>query len=258
MRLFRDFEDAVLETVELHVTPNGHAEALGHALRREIGVRLGQLPASADEYARAVAIREKIGDDKGLAKTLRNLAIVQAEQGMRGSIPLEGLVNAVPAQLRERGLDIADCPAQQHGVWLLQYLGRTVNVRLNRAATAGFMPADVRFLDFVQPKVIIQGEITAKNPGFRGVQRRAFLSDPTHKHVFHFTPKHGSWLNQVEIWFSILEGKSCTVPPSTLSPSFASTTMLFIEVYNENAKPFVWTKAKVHQRRVKDRRISEL
>ena len=32
----------------------------------------------------------------------------------------------------------------------------------------------------------------------------------------------------------------------------------FIEAYNENAKPFVWTKAKVHQRRVKNRRISEL
>src|SRR5207253_966963 len=31
----------------------------------------------------------------------------------------------------------------------------------------------------------------------RGVQRRAFLSDPTHRPVLHFPPKHGSWLNQV-------------------------------------------------------------
>jgi hypothetical protein len=32
----------------------------------------------------------------------------------------------------------------------------------------------------------------------------------------------------------------------------------FIEAYNQNATPFAWTKAEVHQRRVKDRRISEL
>ena len=34
--------------------------------------------------------------------------------------------------------------------------------------------------------------------------RAAFLSDPTHRIRIVYTPKHTSWLNQVEIWFSII------------------------------------------------------
>jgi transposase len=75
---------------------------------------------------------------------------------------------------------------------------------------------------------------------------------------FHFTPTRASWLNQVEIWFSILQGKSLHGASFTSVKQLREHIDAFIEAYNQNAVPFVWTKATVHQRRVKGRRISEL
>jgi transposase len=75
---------------------------------------------------------------------------------------------------------------------------------------------------------------------------------------FHFTPTRASWLNQLEIWFSILEGKSLHGASFTSVAQLRQHIDAFIEAYNENAKPFVWTKKKVRQRRVKNRRISQL
>src|SRR6266478_6247060 len=74
---------------------------------------------------------------------------------------------------------------------------------------------------------------------------------------FHFTPTRASWLNQVEIWFSILEGKSLSGASFTSVKQLREHIDAFIEAYNRNPTPFAWTKAVVHQRRFKDRRISQ-
>jgi transposase len=105
------------------------------------------------------------------------------------------------------------------------------------------------FLDFMNAVVadapdreihVILDNLSTHKP-----KRDAWLA--RHKNVhFHFTPTHASWLNQVEIWFSILAR-------STLQgASFTSVTQLraaidaFIDSYNQHAVPFQWRKAKVH------------
>src|SRR5437016_1802525 len=75
---------------------------------------------------------------------------------------------------------------------------------------------------------------------------------------FHFTPTSASWLNQIEVSFSILQGQSLSGASFTSLKQLEKHIDAYVNAYNDKAEPFVWTKKKVRQRRFKGRRITQL
>ena len=72
--------------------------------------------------------------------------------------------------------------------------------------------------------------------------RRAFLEDAAHRIRFVYTPRHCSWLNQVEIWFSILARRLLKRSSFTSLDDLRQRVMAFIEYFNTIlSKPFRWT-----------------
>jgi hypothetical protein len=71
--------------------------------------------------------------------------------------------------------------------------------------------------------------------------RAAFLSDVRHRIQFVYVPKHTSWLNQVEIWFSILMRRVLKRGNCASVEALRARILEFIAYFNQTAKPFQWT-----------------
>src|SRR5262249_52130838 len=75
-----------------------------------------------------------------------------------------------------------------------------------------------------------------------GAQRRAFLTDPGHAYRFVFTPKHGSWLNQVELWFSVLARRFLKRGDFAGAGQVEARLRVFLADYNRQQAPrYRWT-----------------
>jgi transposase len=63
---------------------------------------------------------------------------------------------------------------------------------------------------------------------------------------FHFTPTRASWLNQIEVWFSILGRRALRGASFTSPRQLRQAIDLFVAVYNQTAAPFEWKKQVAH------------
>ena len=103
----------------------------------------------------------------------------------------------------------------------------------------------IRFLDQLDSEIpIVEGQqivAVSDNLSTRGTEEVEDWLKAHPRWSFQFTPKHASWLNQIEIFFSILHRRLLKHGIFTSETDLACQMLAYIETYNQTAKPFKWT-----------------
>jgi transposase len=88
------------------------------------------------------------------------------------------------------------------------------------------------------------GEMSSRGILGSRKNRAAYLSDPSHRIRFVYTPRHTSWMNQVEIWFSVLTRRFLRRASFRSLDDLRTRLLAFIDYFNEVlAHPYRWTYA---------------
>jgi len=105
----------------------------------------------------------------------------------------------------------------------------------------------IRFLDHLDSEIpVVQGQkivAVSDNLSTRGTKEVQEWLEAHPRWSFQFTPTHASWLNQIEIFFSILYRRLLKHGMFASEQDLAEQMLAFIETYNQTAKPFKWTYA---------------
>ena len=102
----------------------------------------------------------------------------------------------------------------------------------------------VSLVDLVAEHCGLQEEVAELRArgGLKAMASRAtWLSDARHRIQFVYTPTHTSWLNQIELWFSILVRRALKRGNFPSLEALRERILAFIAYYNQTAKPFQWT-----------------
>ena len=158
---------------------------------------------------------------------------IQAKQPIRRELPVE------PGQPARREFEY-----KRHGVQallaaLLVHSGKIVGNVYERTSRVEF----IDFLDHLEAEIPAGKQVHAilDNLQVHKTPEVVAWLEANPRWQFHFTPTHASWLNQIELWFSILSRRLLRRGTFTSQHDLRTQLLSFIERYNPTAKPFAWT-----------------